>query len=147
MPGYGCQPPKEWTPIEIASSQGSPILLSLLMSSTLSKDSLPEPRTRAVAAKDVTDNIHPGEANLLVSEDRLPGSRTRIRAGIIRTRDSGEEAHPSVQFYSNREPMTSVEEKEQNQRDRNSKIMCLLSPFIFLDCFLPSTCDSLHTHK
>lgn len=54
-----------------------------------------------LAAKDVTDNIHPGEANLLVSEDRLPGSRTRIRAGLIRAHDSGEETHPSAQFFSN----------------------------------------------
>ena len=53
-----------------------------------------------MAAKDIADNIHPGEANLLVSEDRLPGSRTRIRAGLIRAHGSGEEMHPSVQFNS-----------------------------------------------
>lgn len=64
-----------------------------------------------------------GEANLLLSEDRLPGTRTRIRAGLIRARDSGEETHPSVPFYSNMERKTSMGEKEQNQRDRNSAVM------------------------
>lgn len=130
LPGCRCQPPKEWPPFETDSSQEAPTLLSLLLSSTLSKDSFPEPRTRAVAAKDIADNIHPGEANLLVSEDRLPGSRTRIRAGLIRAHGSGEEMHPSVQFNSNMESMTSMEEKEQNQSDSNSAILCLLSPFI-----------------
>lgn len=66
-----------------------------------------------LAAKDVTDNIHPGEANLLVSEDRLPGSWTRIRAGLIRARDSGEETHPSALFFSNTEKMTSTEGKSK----------------------------------